>query len=84
MAIYRYLREMHPLRLLLLSALLALVLGQVVAMVMVAQSQVQRAVMREEMERSTRLAGAPSMVSPAAQESASGEGFTQVSFAATR
>ena len=83
MAVYRYLREMHPLRLLLLSALMAVVLGQVVAMAMVAQSQVQRAAMREAMERRTRMAGAPS-AAPVAQESASAEGFTQVSFAAAR
>ncbi len=84
MAIYRYLREMHPLRLALLAALFAVVLAQVIAMAMVAQSQVQRAVMREAMERSTRTAGAAPVMSVGVDGSEPGEGFTQVSFAATR
>lgn len=84
MAIYRYLSEMPPLRLLLLAALLAVVMAQVVAMVVVAQSQVQRAALREATERDTRMAGVPAAVQPAADADVPAQGFTQVSFAAAR
>ncbi|MDM0074651.1 hypothetical protein QTH90_09685 [Variovorax sp. J2P1-59] len=56
MSIFQTLREMHPYRRLLLAVLAAIALVQVVAMVVVTRSQVQKAEAHYAQERATLAA----------------------------
>ncbi|MEJ8849153.1 hypothetical protein [Variovorax rhizosphaerae] len=69
-------RDMSPLRKLLLAVLLAIVLAQAVAMALIAQSQVRKAEWREaaETQRRTEVAQRPSR--PAVRDGLMTVGYT--------
>ncbi len=86
MSIWRNLRGMRPYHLLLLAVLVAVVVAQGAAMVMLARSQVLKAQARDALERSARAAAnAPSAINASARQSTpAGDGMINVGFVASR
>ena len=66
MSITDRLRQMPPYRLLLMATLVAIVLFQAAAMVMLTRSQVEKAQQREAQERSLRIAASQEEARPRA------------------
>ncbi|MGJ7507324.1 hypothetical protein [Variovorax sp. GT1P44] len=83
MSIFQSLREMHPYRLLLLATLVGVVLVQVVAMVIVTQSQVQKAQAHYAQERAT-LAATAAEKSAAAPRPRASDGVMNVGYVVSR
>jgi len=78
-------REMTPYRWLLLAVLLSIVLAQVAAMAMLARSQVQKAELRDAMERSASLARSAPTTPRSVQATArpAPSGFSTVGYVTT-
>ena len=85
MPIFQTLREMHPYRLLLIAVLATVVLAQVVAMVMVTRSQVDKAqaFYAQEQAHTARTAQNSVDAAPTPPQTAPG-GVMHVGFAVTR
>ncbi|MDP9899845.1 hypothetical protein [Variovorax ginsengisoli] len=84
MAFFQYFRGMQQTRLWLVGALVALLVGLLVAFVNVAQSQVQRAAERDAMERSAAAARWGTDATPTRDHALLADGVMTVGYAPVR